>query len=149
MRLNMLWISLCLLVLILASCSEGYQQEYQFEYDFETDEQGWVTGFADLPVDYDPVIYEALPGAGVCLMLASALHSIAVGNLAGAVVGVVAAWSMVSWRPSWYYSGAAIRSISRFSVSNRDRGCPEGTTILSNSVSSSVSSSAVGCTSYR
>jgi hypothetical protein len=60
----MLWISLCLLVLTLAGCSEGYQQEYQFEYDFETDEQGWVTGFADLPVDYDPVIYELDSGWG-------------------------------------------------------------------------------------
>lgn len=57
-------ISLCLLGLILASCSDGYQQEYQFKYDFETDEQGWVTGFADLPADYDPVIYELDSGWG-------------------------------------------------------------------------------------
>jgi len=53
-----LWISLCLLLLILASCSGGYEQEYQFDFDFEEGQQGWVTDFADLPVDYEPEIYE-------------------------------------------------------------------------------------------
>jgi heat shock protein HslJ len=30
----------------------------EFTYTFEDDEEGWITGFADLPADYDPAIYE-------------------------------------------------------------------------------------------
>ena len=62
-----LWISLCFLVLILASCTGSYEQEYQFEYNFEEDEQGWVTGFADLPADYDPQFFELDSGWGALL----------------------------------------------------------------------------------
>lgn len=59
-----LWISLCLILLPLVSCSGGYEQEYQFEYTFEDDQQGWTTDFADLPADYDPAIYELDSGWG-------------------------------------------------------------------------------------
>ena len=52
------WIWLSLVTLGLAGCSVSFEQEYTFEYDFEEDKQGWVTDFADLPADYDPVIYE-------------------------------------------------------------------------------------------
>ena len=47
----------------------------RFGFSFENDSQGWVVGFADLPADYDPSIYEldsghrtlpdGLEGAGV------------------------------------------------------------------------------------
>jgi len=30
----------------------------EFTYTFDDDEEGWIAGFADLPVDYDPTIYE-------------------------------------------------------------------------------------------
>ena len=30
----------------------------EFDFTFENDDQGWTAGFADLPVDYDPAIYE-------------------------------------------------------------------------------------------
>ena len=30
----------------------------EFEYAFENDAEGWTAGFADLPMDYDPAIYE-------------------------------------------------------------------------------------------
>ena len=33
-------------------------QEVEFESTFETDAEGWSAGFADLPADYDPAIYE-------------------------------------------------------------------------------------------
>lgn len=59
-----LWISLCLLLLPLASCSGDFEQEYQFDYTFDEGEQGWVKDFADLPADYDPVIYELDSGWG-------------------------------------------------------------------------------------
>lgn len=52
------WISLCLLLYALVSCSGSSQKEYQFDYTFEEDQEGWETGFADLPIDYDPAFYE-------------------------------------------------------------------------------------------
>jgi hypothetical protein len=58
------WVSLCLLALILVSCSGGYEQEYQFDYIFEEDQQDWVTDFADLPVDRYDAIYELDSGWG-------------------------------------------------------------------------------------
>ena len=65
MRLKIfLWLSLCLLLLPLVSCSGGYEQEYQFEYNFEEDQQGWVTDFADLPADSDETFYELDSGWG-------------------------------------------------------------------------------------
>jgi hypothetical protein len=55
---------LILLSFALAGCATSYDTEYQFEFDFENDEQDWVTGFADLPTDYDPLIYELDSGWG-------------------------------------------------------------------------------------
>ena len=57
-------VMLILLSLALAGCATSYETEYQFEFNFEDDEQGWVTGFADLPADYDPMIYELDSGWG-------------------------------------------------------------------------------------
>ncbi len=56
------WISLCLLLYPLVSCSGISEAEYQFDYTFEEDQQGWVTGFADLPADSDPAFYELESG---------------------------------------------------------------------------------------
>ena len=33
-------------------------RRFEFEFTFENDSEGWTAGFADLPVDYDPSIYE-------------------------------------------------------------------------------------------
>jgi hypothetical protein len=52
------------LSLFLANCSINVDQQYQFEYDFEDNQKGWVTGFADLPAVYNPVIYELDSGWG-------------------------------------------------------------------------------------
>jgi len=80
MRLKIyLWISICLLLIPLVSCSGGYEQEYQFDYTFEEDQQGWVTGFADLPADFDETFYELDSGWGV---LPSGLDGNAI-NLSG------------------------------------------------------------------
>ncbi len=57
-------VMLILLSFALADCATSYDTEYQFEFEFENDEQGWVTGFADLPADYDPMIYELDSGWG-------------------------------------------------------------------------------------
>ena len=57
-------VMLILLSFALAGCATSYDTEYQFEFDFENDEQDWVTGFADLPTDYDPLIYELDSGWG-------------------------------------------------------------------------------------
>ena len=57
-------VMLILLSLALAGCATSYDTEYQFEFNFEDDEQSWVTGFADLPADYDPLIYELDSGWG-------------------------------------------------------------------------------------
>jgi hypothetical protein len=57
-------VMLILLSLALAGCVTSYDTEYQFDYDFEENEQDWVTGFADLPSDYDPLIYELDSGWG-------------------------------------------------------------------------------------
>jgi hypothetical protein len=59
MRSKILFLlSLCLFLLALVSCSGGYEKEYQFTYTFNEDQEEWITGFSDLPADYDPVIYE-------------------------------------------------------------------------------------------
>jgi hypothetical protein len=57
-------VMLILLSFALAGCATSYDTEYQFEFDFENDEQDWVTSFADLPTDYDPLIYELDSGWG-------------------------------------------------------------------------------------
>ena len=46
------------------SCSGGYEQEFRFEYNFEENQPGWITGFADLPVDFDETFYELDSGWG-------------------------------------------------------------------------------------
>ncbi len=33
-------------------------RQIEFGFTFENDAEGWMAGFADLPVDYDPTIYE-------------------------------------------------------------------------------------------
>ena len=49
---------LIVFAVLLAGCSTKYEQAYQFSYTFEEDQEGWVAGFADLPADYDPDLFE-------------------------------------------------------------------------------------------
>jgi hypothetical protein len=46
------------------SCSGGYEKEYQFTYTFNEDQEDWITGFADLPADFDEAFYELDSGWG-------------------------------------------------------------------------------------
>lgn len=55
---------ICLVFVFLLGCSAKYEQEYQFDYTFDEDQQDWISGFADLPIDYDPAIYELDSGLG-------------------------------------------------------------------------------------
>lgn len=65
MRLKILiLLSLCLFLLALVSCSGGYEKEYQFTYTFNEDQEDWITGFADLPADFDETFYELDSGWG-------------------------------------------------------------------------------------
>jgi hypothetical protein len=65
MRLKILiLLSLCLFLLALVSCSGGYEKEYQFTYTFNEDQEDWITGFADLPADFDEMFYELDSGWG-------------------------------------------------------------------------------------
>jgi len=48
-----LFFLLVVLAVFLTGCSTNYEQEYQFNDTFDEDHQGWITGFADLPADYD------------------------------------------------------------------------------------------------
>ena len=51
-----------LLILLLSasliSCSTQYESTYSFSYTFEKDQESWLAGFADLPADYDPDLFE-------------------------------------------------------------------------------------------
>jgi hypothetical protein len=58
MRKITVFANLLMLVLILSSCTGGFENEYQFNYPFEEDQQGWLADFADLPADFDPEFYE-------------------------------------------------------------------------------------------
>ena len=59
MRSKILFLlSLCMFLLALVSCSGGYEKEYQLTYTFNEGQEDWITGFADLPADYDPAFYE-------------------------------------------------------------------------------------------
>lgn len=49
---------LMVFAVLLTGCSTKYEQAYQFSYTFDEDQEGWVTGFADLPADYDPDLFE-------------------------------------------------------------------------------------------
>jgi hypothetical protein len=60
----LVWFCLCLLLVALVSCSGSLIAENQFEYSFEEGQEGWETGFADLPIDYDPATYELDSGWG-------------------------------------------------------------------------------------
>ena len=55
---------LMVFAVLLMGCSAKYEQAYQFSYTFDEDQEGWVTGFADLPADYDPGSYELDSGWG-------------------------------------------------------------------------------------
>jgi len=57
-------IGLCLLSFTLTSCTGSGEKQLQFNYTFDEDQQGWITDFADLPVDYDQEIYELDAGWG-------------------------------------------------------------------------------------
>ncbi len=49
---------LMVFAVLLVGCSAKYEQTYRFNYTFDEDQEGWVTGFADLPADYDPDLFE-------------------------------------------------------------------------------------------
>jgi len=49
---------LMVFAVLLVGCSAKYEQTYRFNYTFDEDQEGWVTGFADLPADYDPDSFE-------------------------------------------------------------------------------------------
>jgi hypothetical protein len=55
MKVNLLWI---IFSAFLLGCTAQYEQAYQFNYTFDEDQEGWVAGFADLPADYDPDLFE-------------------------------------------------------------------------------------------
>ena len=57
------WFLLTLTLLSVVGCGDGDNGELEradaeFSYTFERDAEGWAVAFADLPVDYDPSIYE-------------------------------------------------------------------------------------------
>jgi hypothetical protein len=62
---------------LLSACSKDYPAQLNLRYDFEDDAQGWLGGFADLPAERDPNLYEldwghrplpsGLPGHGIYL----------------------------------------------------------------------------------
>ena len=49
---------LMVFAVLLVGCSAKYEQTYRFNYTFDENQEGWVTGFADLPADYDPDLFE-------------------------------------------------------------------------------------------
>ena len=53
MCLKIKWLLAAALPAVLAACSTNFDQEFAFVHNFDDDQQGWVTGFADLPADYD------------------------------------------------------------------------------------------------
>ena len=55
MKINLLWIIFSAFFL---GCTAQYDQAYQFRYTFDKDQEGWQAGFADLPADYDPDLFE-------------------------------------------------------------------------------------------
>lgn len=52
------------LVFVMITRPEPYETEYQFTYTFEESQEGWMTGYADYPKDFDPEIYEMHAGYG-------------------------------------------------------------------------------------
>ena len=74
------WFVLAITLLTLWGCGDDGRMEFdaadaEFSYTFDIDAEGWTVAFADLPVDYDPSIYElesdyrplpdGLPGSGI------------------------------------------------------------------------------------
>ena len=60
------WIALAALTLSQVSPPRVFAQTPDgtaFDFTFESDAQGWITGFADLPADFDQEIYECRPSA--------------------------------------------------------------------------------------
>jgi hypothetical protein len=54
-----LLLGLCLSILMLEGCGLGSgDKELEFTYDFDRDAEGWMTGFADLPADYEDELYQ-------------------------------------------------------------------------------------------
>ena len=63
------WFLLAIALLSVVGCDDGDDGELEradaeFSYAFERDAEGWAVAFADLPVDYDPSIYELAYGHG-------------------------------------------------------------------------------------
>ena len=63
LRRSSFWLGLVALVLILIVASHGKAaaqsaQGLEFIFTFESDDEGWITGFADLPADFDKEIFE-------------------------------------------------------------------------------------------
>ena len=61
------WLGLLALALILLEGSPGRAfaqatEEAEFIFTFENDDEGWITGFADLPDDYDQGLFELESG---------------------------------------------------------------------------------------
>ena len=64
MKRKIYFIVIGLVSLALFACTKSYDKAYQFEFTFEKDEEGWVTGFADLPADYSEESYQLDAGWG-------------------------------------------------------------------------------------
>ena len=52
------YLLLMVFAVLLVSCSAKYELAYQFSYTFDEGQEGWTAGFADLPADYDLVLFE-------------------------------------------------------------------------------------------
>jgi hypothetical protein len=63
-RIEQMLLLLVVSSILLISCSANHEQEYPFSYTFDKDQQDWTAGFADLPADYDPDLYELDSGWG-------------------------------------------------------------------------------------
>ena len=50
------------LLFVMITGQASYDEEYLFEFTFEEDQEGWETGFADLPKDHNVEIYEKETG---------------------------------------------------------------------------------------
>jgi len=55
---------LVILTVTIFGCSPGYEKEFRFDFTFEENEEGWITGFADLPADYNQESFELDAGWG-------------------------------------------------------------------------------------
>ena len=53
-----------IVAILVAGCAGHYEKSYQFSDTFDDSAEGWVAGFADLPADYEPELYELDSGWG-------------------------------------------------------------------------------------